>query len=55
MPKKKKRNPRLKDRMNNWRQKQNLRIGVVMLPDLKTEGSVVGQYLKDIAKRGDVV
>ena len=53
MAKKKKRNPRMKDRLNNWRQKQYLQVGVVMLPDLKTERSTVmnliesGQYKKE--------
>lgn len=42
-----------KNRINNWRQKQYLKIGVVMLPDIKTERKVVsdviarGQYKED--------
>lgn len=47
MAKKKKKKSSLKDRMNNWRQKQYLRVGVVMLPDLRTEGKVVGDLIKN--------
>lgn len=45
MPKKKKKKNGLRDRINNWRQKQYLKIGVVMLPDRKTERRVVTNYL----------
>lgn len=45
-----------KNRVNNWRQKQYLKVGVVMLPDIKTERRVVtdviarGQYKKEEEK-----
>jgi len=35
-----------KNRMNNWRQKQYLKVGVVMLPDIKTERNVVSEVIK---------
>ena len=47
MAKKKKK----KTSKNSWRQKQYLKLGVVMLPDLKTERKVVMNYLS----RGDVL
>ena len=53
MAKKKKKKNGLRDRINNWRQKQYLRIGVVMLPDRKTERKAAldliksGQYEKE--------
>lgn len=40
-------------RMNNWRQKQYLKVGIVMMPDLKTERKAAldliksGQYEKE--------
>lgn len=43
-----------KNRMNNWRQKQYLRVGVVMLPDVKTERKVVSDLLKN-KDRSDVL
>ena len=42
MPKKRKK----KKSINNWRQREYLKIGVVMLPKLKTEREVVMNYLR---------
>ena len=56
MAKKKKRKNSLKDRMNNWRQKEYLRIGVVMLPDLKTEREAINNLIqRGELKEGDVL
>lgn len=53
MAKKKKKKSSFKDRVNKWRQKQYLQVGIVMLPDLKTERNAVtdlirsGRYKKE--------
>lgn len=53
MARKKKKKSSFKDRVNNRRQKEYLRIGIVMLPDMQTERKAAmdlissGRYKKE--------